>query len=74
LGHFLAVDAAQFARVRMTTGSLVRAIDVLNVEGRLAPVAVGPPSLWEEFVSGCRLGDPGSVAESWRWRVRGQRR
>lgn len=74
LGHYLAVDTAQFAHVRTITGSVVRAIDVLNVEGCLAPLPVGRPSLWEEFVSGSGLGDPGSVAESWRWRwrVRGQ--
>ena len=72
LGHYLAIGAAEFAHARITAGSVVRAIDALNVDGRLAPVAIGPATWWEGFVSGCNLGDPANVAESWRWRARGR--
>ena len=69
LGHYLAVDPATVTRARTEGGGVVAAIDALNGEGRLAPVAVGPPIWWEDFVSARSLGDPASVAESWRWRA-----
>jgi phosphatidylserine/phosphatidylglycerophosphate/cardiolipin synthase-like enzyme len=69
LSHYLAVDPRRFAYARIAGGGVVAAIDALNVDGRLAPVAMGPPTRWEEFVSVRSLGDPASVAESWRARA-----
>jgi hypothetical protein len=48
---------------------MVPTIDALNGKGRLAPVATGQPSGWERLVSEHNLGDPASVAESWRLRA-----
>jgi len=70
LSHFLAVDAIQFARARIAGGGVLAAIDALNVNGRLTPLVMGPPTWWEELVCGRSLGDPANVAESWRRRVR----
>jgi phosphatidylserine/phosphatidylglycerophosphate/cardiolipin synthase-like enzyme len=70
LSHYLAVDASCFARARAAAGGIVAAIDTLNVDGRLAPVAMEPPTWWEDFVSDRSLGDPRSVEESWRGRAR----
>ena len=72
LSHYLAVDADQFAHARIAGGGIVAAIDALNVEGRLAPVAISSSTWWEGFVSAGRLGDPASVAESWRVRPHSQ--
>ena len=66
LSHYLAVDAARFAAARIAGGGILAGIDALNVDGRLAPVAMGPPTWWEEFVFARSLGDPGSAEESWR--------
>ena len=66
VSHYLAVDAINFARARIAGGGIVAAIDALNVSGRLAPIAMGPPTWWEEFVSARSLGDPSSARESWR--------
>lgn len=68
LGHYLDADPSEFSRA-MTGAGVVGAIDALNGAGRLAPVALGPPTWWEDFVFARRLGDPSSVAESWRWRA-----
>ena len=68
LSHFLAVDPTRFAEVR-SRGGVVAAIDALNVNGRLAPAAIGQPTWWEDFVSDRNLGDPSSVEESWHLRA-----
>lgn len=66
LGHYLAVAPARLRAVTIAAGGTVAAIDLLNGQGRLAPVATGRATLWEDFVSDYRLGDPRDVAESWR--------
>ena len=66
LSHYLAVDAGKFARARIVGGGVLAAIDALNIDARLAPVATDPPTWWEDFVSARSLGDPASVGESWR--------
>ena len=68
LSHYLAVDADRFARARIAGGGVVAAIDALNGAGRLAPLAMGRPSWWENFVSYHGLGDPSCAAENWRLR------
>jgi phosphatidylserine/phosphatidylglycerophosphate/cardiolipin synthase-like enzyme len=69
LSHYLAVDPARFAEAR-ASGGLVAAIDALNGQGRLVPLATGRPTWWERLVSERSLGDPASVSESWRLRAR----
>jgi phosphatidylserine/phosphatidylglycerophosphate/cardiolipin synthase-like enzyme len=71
LSHYLAVEPGRFARARIEGGGVVAAIDALNLTGRLAPVALDPPTWWEGVVSDHNLGDPASVEESWRWRTPG---
>lgn len=70
LSHFLGVAPAAFTQTTIAEGGVVAAIDALNPEGRLAPVASGRPTWWEDFVSSRNLGDPSSVEESWRLRDR----
>ena len=66
LGHFLGVDPADVARAQTRHASLVGAIDALNVDGRLTPIATGKATWWEDFAAAHHLGDPSDVAESWR--------
>ena len=68
LSHFLGIDATRFTRARIAGGGVVAAIDKLNVDGRLASVAMGPPTWWEDFVFRRSLGDPANVEDSWRIR------
>jgi phosphatidylserine/phosphatidylglycerophosphate/cardiolipin synthase-like enzyme len=66
LGHFLGVDPTAVAEAHASHGSLVKAIDALNVEGRLTPIATGKATWWETFVAAHHLGDPSDAGESWR--------
>ena len=68
LAHYLGVDPNTLSHASVLKGGLVGAIDSLNGEGRLAPVAMDAPVWWEEVVAPRNLGDPSSVEESWRWR------
>jgi phosphatidylserine/phosphatidylglycerophosphate/cardiolipin synthase-like enzyme len=68
LGHFLAVAPTDVAEAHRSLGSLVKAIDTLNVDHRLAPIATGKPTWWEAFVAAHHLGDPSDAGESWRLR------
>ncbi len=69
ISHYLAVEPARFVSARIEGGGVVAAIDALNPAGRLAPVALDPPTWWEGLVASHSLGDPASVEESWRWRA-----
>jgi phosphatidylserine/phosphatidylglycerophosphate/cardiolipin synthase-like enzyme len=68
LSHYLAADRIRFSQARVAGGGIIAAIDALNGEGRLAPMATGRPGWWERLVSDRDLGDPASVAVSWRLR------
>lgn len=68
LAHYLSVEPDTLSRASVLQGGLVGAIDLLNREGRLAPVAMDAPVWWEKVVASRNLGDPSSVDESWRWR------
>lgn len=66
LAHFLGVTETEFIRARVQTGGLIGAIDRLNSQQRLTPIAPRTVSWWDAFVSRHRLGDPAAPAESWR--------
>jgi phosphatidylserine/phosphatidylglycerophosphate/cardiolipin synthase-like enzyme len=71
LGHFLGVDAEAVGQAQGETGSLRAAIEALNGQGRLRPLALGPASRFNKLVAEWQLGDPASPADSWRpWRRR----
>lgn len=72
VGHFLGYtgDAVSKARAEHD-GSLVRAIDALNREGRLREIHPPRHNPVAEFVATYHLGDPASPADAWRpWRRR----
>ncbi len=70
ISHYLAVEPARFAQTRVAKGGVVAAIDALNGQDRLTPLATGRPTFWEAIVSHGNLGDPASVSENWRPRIR----
>lgn len=66
VGHFLGCTGDSVAKARVAMGGLVPAIDALNRAGRLSNIE--PPNItaFGEFVAKYHLGDPQSVADSWR--------
>ncbi|HEY0646577.1 phospholipase D-like domain-containing protein [Phenylobacterium sp.] len=72
VGHFLGYTGDAVAKARAEHGgSLVRAIDALNREGRLREIHPARPRGFAEFVSAYHLGDPSCPEDSWRpWRRR----
>ena len=72
VGHFLGYTGDAVAKARAEHGgSLVRAIDALNREGRLRPIHPARHTPLSEFVAAYHLGDPSSPADSMRpWRRR----
>jgi len=69
ISHYLAIEPAKFTLARISGGGVIAAIDTLNEEGRLTPMATGKASYWESLVSGRTLGDPASAGGSWRLRT-----
>ena len=72
VGHFLGYTGDAVAKSRAEHGgSLVRAIDVLNREGRFGEIHPHRRGPMAEFVAAYHLGDPSSPADSMRpWRRR----
>jgi phosphatidylserine/phosphatidylglycerophosphate/cardiolipin synthase-like enzyme len=72
VGHFLGYTGDAVAKARADHGgSLVRAIDALNREGRLNEIDPVRNSALTEFVAAYHLGDPAGPPDSWRpWRRR----
>jgi len=66
VGHFMGVTGDAVAKARADFGGLGAAIDALNRDGRLAPIA--PPKLSPvgEFIAAYHMGDPSDVSDSWR--------
>jgi phosphatidylserine/phosphatidylglycerophosphate/cardiolipin synthase-like enzyme len=66
VGHFMGVTGDAVAKARVEFGGLGAAIEVLNRDGRLAPIA--PPKLdpFSEFIAAYHMGDPTGVDDSWR--------
>ena len=72
VGHFLGYTGDAVTKARAEHGgSLVRAIDALNREGRLGEIPLKRRNPVAEFVTAYHLGDPSAPADSWRpWRRR----
>jgi len=72
VGHFLGYTGDAVGKARAEQGgSLVRAIDALNREGRLREIQPARRNPVADFVAAYHLGDPSSPADAWRpWRRR----
>jgi phosphatidylserine/phosphatidylglycerophosphate/cardiolipin synthase-like enzyme len=66
VGHFMGVTGDAVAKARAEFGGLGPAIDVLNREGRLQPIAPPKMSAIGEFIANYHMGDPSDVSDSWR--------
>ena len=66
VGHFLGVTGDTVAKTRLEHGGLIAAIDVLNRDGRLAPIKPARQSPLAEFIAACHLGDPCDINDAWR--------
>ena len=66
IGHFLGYAGETVAEARAEFGGLAAAVDKLNHRGRLFPIEPMALSAAGEFIAGHHLGDPLSVADSWR--------
>jgi phosphatidylserine/phosphatidylglycerophosphate/cardiolipin synthase-like enzyme len=69
VGHFMGVDEETFGWAHAASGTLGATIEVLNQDGRLAPLAPGHASARAKAMAEWQIGDPASPADSWRpWR------
>lgn len=66
IGHFMACTGDMVAKYAAQFGGLIPAIEALNREGRLQPIEPRKLSPMGEFIAAYHLGDPSSVADSWR--------
>ena len=66
VGHFIGYTGDAVSKARLERGSLVRAIDDLNRERRLAPVDPTRKTHFEEFIAAYHVGDPADVGDAWR--------
>jgi phosphatidylserine/phosphatidylglycerophosphate/cardiolipin synthase-like enzyme len=66
VGHFIGYTGDAVAKARAERGGLSAAIDILNREGRLAPVDPTRQGGFAEFVARYHLGDPADVSDAWR--------
>lgn len=66
VGHFIGVTGEAVANARTTHGGLVQAIDMLNSEGRLVPIAGKRPNALDALIAAYHIGDPAAVSDSWR--------
>jgi hypothetical protein len=65
VGHFMGCTGDAVAKARVERGGLSRAIDTLNIEGRLRPIEPPKVTAVGEFVSHYHLGDPSDPGDSW---------
>lgn len=66
VGHFMGVTGDAVAKARADHGGLCAAIDVLNRDGRLAPLVPRKMSALGEFIAAYHIGDPANAGDSWR--------
>ncbi|MDP3854891.1 phospholipase D-like domain-containing protein [Phenylobacterium sp.] len=66
VGHFLGHTGDAVAKARAERGSLIGAVESLNKEGRLTPIAPKRLSTLGEVIATYHLGDPANVSDSWR--------
>jgi phosphatidylserine/phosphatidylglycerophosphate/cardiolipin synthase-like enzyme len=73
IGHFMGQTGAAVAKAHAETGGMIAAIDALNTDGRLRPLAPHKLSAMGDVIAAFHLGDPASTTDSWRvGRRRGQ--
>lgn len=61
VSHFLAVSSQDFAHMRIAQGSVGKAIDAMNLSGRLAPIIPRAGVIWDDFIGRYQMGDPGGA-------------
>lgn len=66
IGHFMGRTGDAVAKAHAEHGSLIRAIESLNTEGRLAPIRPMKQSALGELIATYHIGDPANVSDSWR--------
>ncbi len=66
IGHFLGCTGESVAKARAERGGMIAAIEHLNAQGRLSPILPMKQTLLGEIIATYHLGDPYSVADSWR--------
>ncbi len=70
IGHFIGVEAADFAAAEAVMGSVGKAIETFDT-GRMEALGAVPPSSVERFIAEWQLGDPSSADNAWRpWKRR----
>lgn len=71
VAHFLHADPEALARLHAETGSLTRAIDAMNPQGRLRPLEPRRLGPLAGLIAAFHLGDPAGPEDAWRpWRRR----
>jgi hypothetical protein len=66
IGHFVGCTGDAVAKVRAERGGMIAAIEFLNGEKRLSPILPMKQTPLGEIIATYHLGDPYSVADSWR--------
>ena len=66
IGHFLGCTGDAVAKARAERGGMISAIEFLNTEGRLSPILPMKQTPLGEVIATYHLGDPYTVADSWR--------
>lgn len=66
VAHFLGVPPRALGNARKRAGSLGRAIDSLNHEGRLAPIEPARPTRLEALLTSRHIGDPLDADDNWK--------
>jgi phosphatidylserine/phosphatidylglycerophosphate/cardiolipin synthase-like enzyme len=66
IGHFMGCTGDAVGKARQDFGGMIRAIDALNREGRLAPLEPQKMTPLGHLIAAYHLGDPAKVSDSWR--------
>ena len=70
IGHFIGIDAGDFAQVETVMGSTGQTIQGFDT-GRMQMLGATPPSPIERLIAEWQLGDPSSSENAWRpWKRR----
>ena len=73
IGHFLGHTGDAVAKAILEQGSVCRAIDALNKDGRLAAINARAGSPLSEFVGAWHMGDPSDRSDAFRLGLRRRR-
>jgi len=79
VAHWVGRSDAEFASAFAEHGGLAKAIQAMDVNGRLQPIPEKTISWWDNFIAHAHLGDPAGPRDSWapwtrRWALRKQLR